>query len=136
MLPDCFLSSNYRLMLLSGLCGVAGKACHMEFTETPTCPSFYLQWLIHGCEWDRTSRVCVTRSQKEWRSFGEQKHLLVLRKGLEEPHLFMAVVVMVEEFCTFVIIGPGLISRGLLPCSVEVTSTVCKSWAQKKKRQD
>lgn len=45
----------------------------------------------------------------------------------------MAVVVMAEEFCTFVIIGPSLISRGLLPCSVEVTSTVCKSWALKKK---
>lgn len=45
----------------------------------------------------------------------------------EESHLFMAVVVMVEVFCTFVIIGPSLISRGLLPCSVEVTSTVCKS---------
>lgn len=46
----------------------------------------------------------------------------------------MAVVVMVEEFCTFVKIGPSLISRGLLPRSVEVTSTVCKAWAPKKER--
>lgn len=85
----------------------------------------------------RTSRVTqhVARS-KERRTLGEQKHLLVLRKVLEEPHLFMAVVVMAEEFCTFVIIGPSLIRRGLLPCSVEVTATVCKSWAPKKKRQN
>lgn len=81
----------------------------------------------------RTSRVMqhLARS-KERRSFGEQKHLLVSRKVLEEPHLFMAVVVMAEEFCTFVIIGPSLVSRGLLPRSVEVTATVCKSWAPKK----
>lgn len=50
----------------------------------------------------------------------------------EGPHLFMAVVVMVEELCTFVIIGPGPISWGLLPRSVEVTATVCKSCAPQK----
>lgn len=31
-------------------------------------------------------------------------------KGVGGPHLFMAVVVMVEELCTFVIIGPRPIS--------------------------
>lgn len=50
----------------------------------------------------------------------------------EGPHLFMAVVVMVEELCTFVIIGPRPISWGLLPRSVEVTATVCKSCTPQK----
>lgn len=52
----------------------------------------------------------------------------------EGPHLIMAVVVMVEELCTFVIIGPGLICRGLLPRSVEVAATVRKSWATHTKK--
>lgn len=43
-------------------------------------------------------------------------------------HLFMAMVVMVEEFCTFVVIGPRFVGRGLLPRSIVVTPTVRESW--------
>lgn len=53
-------------------------------------------------------------------------------KGVGGPHLLMAVVVMVEELCTSIIIGPRPISWGLLPRSVEVTATVCKSWTPQK----
>lgn len=44
---------------------------------------------------------------------------------MRRPHLFMAVVVMVEEFCTFVIIGPRFVGRGQLPRSIVVTPAVC-----------
>lgn len=40
----------------------------------------------------------------------------------------MAMVVMVEEFCTFVVIGPGFVGRGLLPRSIVVTPTVREPW--------
>lgn len=43
-------------------------------------------------------------------------------------YLFMAVVVMVKEFCTFVVIGPCFVGGSLLPCSIVVTSSVCKTW--------
>jgi hypothetical protein len=41
-------------------------------------------------------------------------------------NLLMVVVVVREEFCTFTIIGPGLvIGGGQLPCPIVVTATVC-----------
>lgn len=52
---------------------------------------------------------------------------LSFKQKQKEPHLIMALVV--EELCTFAVIGPGfVVTRGQLPRSVVVTSTVCSPW--------
>lgn len=59
-----------------------------------------------------------------------------LSKGTvqSKPYLLLALVVMIEEFCTFAVIGPRLvIGRGGLPRPITAASAVCSSYRASKK---
>lgn len=111
-IPDRFLSSNYQLML-SGLLG-GRESCHVKSLKR----RWYQRWCAHHCIYNGSFMdangnapvVCAEgeAQSKEWRSFWEQKQLLVMKKVL----LLCRCMLMVGGASPFH--GCGCNGRGIL----------------------